>query len=52
MRRPTQKLQQPEIRITLGNVLQAPLAIFATFVGVQGGYADGGLGRAFAGAVS
>ena len=38
--------------IAIGNVLQAPLAIFATFVGFQGGYADGGLSRAFAGAVS
>ncbi|KAH7112568.1 chromate transporter-domain-containing protein [Dendryphion nanum] len=37
--------------IAIGNVLPAPLVIFATFVGFQGGNMDGGLGRAFAGAV-
>ena len=37
--------------IAVGNVLPAPLVIFATFVGFQGGLADGGLGKAFAGAV-
>lgn len=37
--------------IAIGNVLPAPLVIFATFVGFQGGYRDGGLGAAFAGAV-
>ncbi|KAF3009810.1 hypothetical protein E8E13_010151 [Curvularia kusanoi] len=37
--------------IAIGNVLPAPLVIFATFVGFQGGNADGGLGKAFAGAV-
>jgi hypothetical protein len=37
--------------IAIGNVLPAPLVIFATFVGFQGGYIDGGLGNAFAGAV-
>lgn len=36
--------------IAIGNVLPAPLFIFATFVGFQGGIVDGGLGRAFAGA--
>lgn len=37
--------------IAIGNVLPAPLVIFATFVGFQGGNVDGGLGKAFAGAV-
>jgi chromate transport protein ChrA len=37
--------------IAIGNILPAPLVIFATFVGFQGGIADGGLGNAFAGAV-
>lgn len=37
--------------IAIGNILPAPLVIFATFVGFQGGLADGGLGAAFAGAV-
>ncbi|PVI08324.1 chromate transporter [Periconia macrospinosa] len=37
--------------IAIGNVLPAPLVIFATFVGFQGGNTDGGLGKAFAGAV-
>ena len=37
--------------IAIGNVLPAPLVIFATFVGFQGGNIDGGLGKAFAGAV-
>ncbi|KAH0557108.1 hypothetical protein GP486_005103 [Trichoglossum hirsutum] len=37
--------------IAIGNVLPAPLVIFATFVGFQGALADGGLGNAFAGAV-
>src|ERR1700712_304693 len=37
--------------IAIGNVLPAPLVIFATFVGFQGGLQDGGLGQAFAGAV-
>ncbi|KAL9104806.1 MAG: hypothetical protein Q9163_000304 [Psora crenata] len=37
--------------IAIGNVLPAPLVIFATFVGFQGGKVDGGLGGAFAGAV-
>ncbi|KAF2188551.1 chromate transporter [Zopfia rhizophila CBS 207.26] len=37
--------------IAIGNVLPAPLVIFATFVGFQGGHVDGGLGKAFAGAV-
>ncbi|KAH8672051.1 chromate transporter [Tricladium varicosporioides] len=36
--------------IAIGNVLPAPLVIFATFVGFQGGLHDGGLGAAFAGA--
>jgi len=36
--------------IAIGNVLPAPLVIFATFVGFQGGLKDGGLGTAFAGA--
>lgn len=37
--------------IAIGNVLPAPLVIFATFVGFQGGLVDGTLGNAFAGAV-
>lgn len=37
--------------IAIGNVLPAPLVIFATFVGFQGGNIEGGLGIAFAGAV-
>ena len=37
--------------IAIGNILPAPLVIFATFVGFQGGYHYGGLGTAFAGAV-
>jgi chromate transport protein ChrA len=37
--------------IAIGNVLPAPLVIFATFVGFQGGLVDGGLRNAFAGAV-
>lgn len=37
--------------IAIGNVLPAPLVIFATFIGFQGGNVDGGLGKAFAGAV-
>ncbi|OCK90506.1 uncharacterized protein K441DRAFT_707767 [Cenococcum geophilum 1.58] len=37
--------------IAIGNVLPAPLVIFAIFVGFQGGNVNGGLGKAFAGAV-
>ncbi|PVF99184.1 chromate transporter [Serendipita vermifera] len=37
--------------IAIGNILPAPLVIFATFVGFQGGNVYGGLGYAFAGAV-
>lgn len=37
--------------IAIGNVLPAPLVIFATFIGFQGGNTDGGLGKAFAGAI-
>ncbi|OCK76762.1 chromate transporter [Lepidopterella palustris CBS 459.81] len=37
--------------IAIGNMLPAPLVIFATFVGFQGGNSEGGLGKAFAGAV-
>ncbi|KAH6883566.1 chromate transporter [Thelonectria olida] len=37
--------------IAIGNVLPAPLVIFATFVGFQGGYVDKSLANAFAGAV-
>ncbi|GFF40380.1 chromate transport protein [Aspergillus udagawae] len=37
--------------IAIGNILPAPLVIFATFVGFQGGLADGNLGTALAGAV-
>ncbi|TDL18884.1 chromate transporter [Rickenella mellea] len=36
--------------IAIGNVLPAPLVIFATFVGFQGGYVHSGIGYAFAGA--
>jgi hypothetical protein len=36
--------------IAIGNILPAPLVIFATFVGFQGGYVHGGLGYAFSGA--
>ncbi len=36
--------------IAIGNILPAPLVIFATFVGFQGGYIHNGLGYAFAGA--
>jgi chromate transport protein ChrA len=37
--------------IAIGNMLPAPLVIFATFVGFQGGLVQGSLGTAFAGAV-
>jgi chromate transport protein ChrA len=37
--------------IAIGNILPAPLVIFATFVGFQGALQDGGVGNAFAGAV-
>ncbi|KAF7509997.1 hypothetical protein GJ744_007311 [Endocarpon pusillum] len=37
--------------IAVGNILPAPLVIFATFVGFQGGLVDKGLGNAFAGAI-
>lgn len=37
--------------IAIGNVLPAPLVIFATFVGFQGGYTYGGLEAAFIGAL-
>lgn len=37
--------------IAIGNVLPAPLVIFATFVGFQGGLADGGIGLGFVGAI-
>lgn len=37
--------------IAIGNILPAPLVIFATFVGFQGGLTTGGIGMAFAGAV-
>ena len=38
--------------IAIGNILPAPLVIFATFVGFQGAYMENGsLGNAFAGAV-
>ena len=36
--------------IAIGNILPAPLVIFVTFVGFQGGHVHGGLGYAFAGA--
>lgn len=37
--------------IAIGNALPAPLVIFATFVGFQGGLVTGGVGAAFAGAI-
>jgi chromate transport protein ChrA len=37
--------------IAIGNVLPAPLVIFATFVGFQGGLVDGRLRKAFGGAI-
>ncbi|KAK6508106.1 hypothetical protein TWF506_010211 [Arthrobotrys conoides] len=37
--------------IAISNIIPAPLVIFATFVGFQGGLIDGSLGKAFAGAV-
>ncbi|KAK4122329.1 chromate transporter [Parathielavia appendiculata] len=38
--------------IAIGNILPAPLVIFATFVGFQGAYLENGsLGNAFAGAI-
>ncbi|KAF9345894.1 hypothetical protein BGX26_002631 [Mortierella sp. AD094] len=37
--------------IALGNIIPAPLVIFATFVGFQGGNTFGGLGYAFSGSV-
>ncbi|KUL89796.1 hypothetical protein ZTR_00460 [Talaromyces verruculosus] len=37
--------------IAIGNILPAPLVIFATFVGFQGGLVDGSLGTAFTGAI-
>jgi chromate transport protein ChrA len=37
--------------IAIGNILPAPLVIFATFVGFQGAYIGGSVGNAFAGAV-
>lgn len=37
--------------IAIGNILPAPLVIFATFVGFQGGLVDHGLGNAFGGAI-
>ena len=36
--------------IAISNILPAPLVIFATFVGFQGGYVHGGIGYAFLGA--
>lgn len=36
--------------IAIGNILPAPLVMFATFIGFQGGWRDGGLKHAFAGA--
>ena len=36
--------------IAIGNILPAPLVIFVTFVGFQGGFIHGGLAYAFAGA--
>jgi chromate transport protein ChrA len=36
--------------IAIGNILPAPLVIFATFVGFQGGYVHAGTAYAFAGA--
>ncbi|EXA29636.1 hypothetical protein FOVG_18880 [Fusarium oxysporum f. sp. pisi HDV247] len=37
--------------IAIGNILPAPLVIFATFVGFQGAYLNGSIGNAFAGAI-
>jgi chromate transport protein ChrA len=37
--------------IAIGNILPAPLVIFATFVGFQGAYLEGSIGNAFAGAI-
>ncbi|KAH7231778.1 chromate transporter-domain-containing protein [Fusarium redolens] len=37
--------------IAIGNILPAPLVIFATFVGFQGAYLDRSIGNAFAGAI-
>ncbi|KUL82177.1 hypothetical protein ZTR_09556 [Talaromyces verruculosus] len=37
--------------IAISNVLPAPLTIFATFVGFQGGLVDGGLAEAFAASI-
>ncbi|RYP65536.1 hypothetical protein DL770_008976 [Monosporascus sp. CRB-9-2] len=37
--------------IAIGNILPAPLVIFATFVGFQGAYLNGSVGNAFAGAI-
>ncbi len=37
--------------IAIGNIVPAPIVIFATFVGFQGGLVHGGPGKAFAGAV-
>lgn len=37
--------------IAIGNILPAPLVIFVTFVGFQGGFSYGGVGYAFAGAI-
>lgn len=37
--------------IAIGNILPAPLVIFATCVGFEGGAVLGGLGNAFAGAI-
>lgn len=37
--------------IAIGNILPAPLVIFATFVGFQGALLHGSLGNAFAGAI-
>jgi chromate transport protein ChrA len=36
--------------ITIGNILPAPLVIFATFIGFQGGYLHGGIGHTSSGA--
>ncbi|OAQ62572.1 chromate transport protein [Purpureocillium lilacinum] len=37
--------------IAIGNILPAPLVIFATFVGFQGAYSNGSVANAFAGAI-
>lgn len=37
--------------IAIGNILPAPLVIFATFVGFQGALLKGSIGDAFAGAI-